>query len=75
VGDHLGHIKVFDLLSGIMTNELEGHDPQDGEISFIGYGDEDNTIITCGWDKLIKIHSDEIIENRNPRENVLRGKT
>ena len=74
MGDHLGHIKVFDLLSGIMTNELEGHDPQDGEISFIGYGDEDNTIITCGWDKLIKIHSDEIIENRNPRENVLRGK-
>lgn len=35
VGDHLGHIKVFDLLSGIMVSELESHD---GEISFIGYG-------------------------------------
>ena len=27
VGDHLGHIKVFDLLSGIMVNELDSHDP------------------------------------------------
>ncbi len=70
----MGHIKIFDLLSGIMTNELDGHDPENGEISFIGYGEEDNTIITCGWDKVIKVHSDEIIENKNPRENVLRGK-
>ncbi len=75
VGDHLGHVKTFDLLSGIMTHELDGHDPQDGEISFIGYADEDNTIITCGWDKVIKIHSDEVIENKNPKENVMRGKT
>jgi hypothetical protein len=26
-GDHLGKVKVFDLLSGVMVNELEGHDP------------------------------------------------
>ncbi len=58
-GDHLGRVKVFDLLSGVMINELEGHDPQDGEISFIGYGDSDNTIITCAWDRVIKIHMDE----------------
>ncbi len=74
VGDHLGKVKVFDLLSGVMTNELEGHDPQDGEISFIGYGDNDNTIITCGWDRMIKIHNDQVIELRNPKENVMRGK-
>lgn len=41
VGDHLGHVKVFDLLSGVMIHELDGHDPQDGEISFIGYGEDD----------------------------------
>lgn len=27
VGDHLGKIKVFDLLSGVMLHELDGHDP------------------------------------------------
>ena len=74
VGDHLGKVKVFDVLSGVMTNELDGHDPQDGEISFIGYGDDDNTIITCGWDRMIKIHSDEKVELKDPKENVLRGK-
>ena len=58
-GDHLGRVKVFDLLSGVMINELEGHDPQDGEISYLGYGDNDNTIITCAWDRMIKIHMDE----------------
>lgn len=26
-GDHYGRVKVFDLLSGVMVNELEGHDP------------------------------------------------
>ncbi len=41
VGDHLGHVKVFDLLSGVMIHELDGHDPQDGEISFIGYVGDD----------------------------------
>ncbi len=30
VGEDLGHNKVFDLLSGTMTNELDRHDPQDG---------------------------------------------
>jgi hypothetical protein len=27
VGDHLGRIKVFDLLSGVEIKELDGHDP------------------------------------------------
>jgi hypothetical protein len=27
VGDHLGKVKVFDLLSGVNTYELDGHDP------------------------------------------------
>lgn len=73
-GDHLGKVKVFDLLSGVMVSELEGHDYQDGEISFIGYGDSDNTIITCGWDKTLKIHLDDKQSVRSARENVLRGK-
>jgi WD40 repeat protein len=75
VGNHLGQVKVFDLLSGIMTHQLEGHDPGDGEISFIGYGNEDNTIITAGWDRFIKIHSDETSEHKDPKQNVLRGKS
>ena len=57
-----------------MVHELDGHDPQDGEISFIGYGDDDATIITCGWDRVIKIHSDKRDENKSSKENVLRGK-
>ena len=47
VGGHMGDIRVFDIFSGIMINEL---DPHDGEISFIGYGAGDNTIITSSWD-------------------------
>jgi len=74
-GDHHGRLKVFDLLSGVMTHELDSHDSHEGgEISFIGYGDDDNTIITCGWDRVIKIHMDEKVELKDPKENVLRGK-
>ena len=42
-----------------MTHELDSHDGADGEISFIGYGGNDYTIITCGWDRTIKVHMDE----------------
>ncbi len=59
LGSHLGELKVYDLQSGIMTLELEEHNSADGEVSFIGYGGEDHTIITCGWDKVIKVHMDE----------------
>ena len=64
VGSHLGTIKVFDLLSGVKINELERHggtgeEGVSGEISFIGYGNEDGTIITTSWDKFIKIHDDD----------------
>ena len=48
VGGHFGELKVYDLQSGIMTLELEDHNPADGEVCFIGYGGEDHTIITCG---------------------------
>lgn len=57
-GDHSGKVKVFDLFSGVMINELDSHDQTDGEISFIGYGNEDQTVITCAWDRFIKIHLD-----------------
>lgn len=71
VGDHNGNIKVFDLLSGVEISTYEGHD---GEISYIGYGDSDRTIITTGWDRVVKIHMDNKTERESPEEKVLRGK-
>ena len=44
-----------------MTHQLEGHSKDHGEISFIGYGGSDGTIITCAWDRIIKVHRDEKI--------------
>ena len=71
VGDHNGSIKVFDLLSGIKIAEYEGHD---GEISFLGYGGSDMTIISTGWDKVIKIHMENKTERESVDQKVLRGK-
>lgn len=73
IGDSLGHIKVFDIASGVMTHELESHGKEVGEISYIGYGGEDKTVITIGWDKTIKVHNDDANEIRKPHEKVLRG--
>ena len=47
-----------------MTLELENHDPLDGSVSFIAYGGEDHTIITAGWDRVIKVHMDEMLTNK-----------
>lgn len=74
VGSHLGKMKVFDLLSGVMINLLEGHSEENGEISFIGYGEGDLTIVTTAWDKTIKIHRDDRDEHKKPSQNVLREK-
>ena len=71
VGDHSGNIKVFDLLSGVEIAKLE---PHDNEISYIGYGNEDRTIISVSWDKVIKIHKDDKKEQEEPKDKVLRGK-
>jgi WD40 repeat protein len=38
---------------------LDQHNPFEGEISFLGYAGEDHTVITCGWDRVIKVHMDE----------------
>jgi len=46
--------------------ELEEHNPLDGEVSFIGYGGNDHTIITCGWDRTIKVHMDEMTGKKTP---------
>lgn len=69
VGSHTGEVKVFDLISGVNILTLDAHDPQEGEISFIGYGGEDHTIVTCGWDRVIKIHMDEVYDYSLPQEN------
>jgi len=74
VGSHLGKIKVFDLLSGVCTNNLESHSEENGEISFIGYGEDDLSIITTAWDKTIKIHKDDRDEQKKPHDNVMRAK-
>lgn len=74
VGSHLGKLKVYDILSGVMTNELDSHSEENGEISFIGYGDEDMSIITTAWDKTIKIHKDDRDEQKQPIDNVMRAK-
>ena len=57
-----------------MTLELEEHNPLDGEVSFIGYGGEDHTIITCGWDRTIKVHMDEMVHHKTAAQLVKRGK-
>ena len=44
-----------------MTHQLDGHSKEHGEISFIGYGEEDGTIITTAWDRKIKVYKDEKI--------------
>ena len=66
VGSHQGELKVYDLISGVNTLTLDSHDPQEGEISYIGYGGDDHTIITCGWDKMIKVHLDEKHDHSMP---------
>ena len=72
VGSHEGELKVYDIQSGYMYHKLESHDQKAGEISFIGYGGEDHTIISMGWDKKIKIHLDQYSETR--KSTVRRGK-
>jgi WD40 repeat protein len=74
VGSHLGKLKVFDILSGVCTNVLESHSEENGEISFIGYGDDDLSIITAAWDRTVKIHMDDRDEQKKPSDNVMRAK-
>jgi len=38
---------------------LDQHNPFEGEISFLGYSVHDHTVISCGWDRVIKVHMDE----------------
>jgi WD40 repeat protein len=42
----------------------------DSEVSFIGYGQEDKTIVTMGWDRKIKVHADD--RKMIPEDNVYR---
>ena len=64
IGSSQGELKIYDVQSGVHILDLEEHNPGDGEISFIGYGGEDHTIITCGWDKTIKVHMDEQVHHK-----------
>lgn len=79
VGSHNGEIKVFDLLSGVMISPLEPHKQDVGrglesvappEVSFIGYGGKDNTIITTSWDRSIKVHKDDRDVQNSADDNV-----
>jgi WD40 repeat protein len=59
---------VFDILSGVKTHELTSHNRDEGEIAYIGYGGDDGTIVTIGWDRTIMVHNDDPIQAK-----VLRG--
>ena len=74
IGSNKGELKVYDLLSGIMTHELEPHDGSGGEIAYIGYGGDDHTIVTAGWDRTVKVHMDERLEHISLTKKVKRGK-
>lgn len=74
IGSHLGKIKVYDILSCVMINQLDPHSDDNGEISFIGYGEDDLSIITTAWDKVIKVHKDDRDEQKKPADNVMRQK-
>jgi hypothetical protein len=50
IGNSLGQLKVFEILSGVKTRELTSHNIDEKEIANIGYGGEDGTIVTIGWD-------------------------
>ena len=45
---------------------------ESAEVSLIGYGDDDMTIITTSWDKSIKVHLDDRDEQKNPTDKRLR---
>ena len=63
VGDHEGRIKIFDIFSGICIKEVPIETGHSSEISYISYAGDDQTIISCSWDKKIKIHKDgDVIE-------------
>lgn len=74
IGSNQGKLTIYDLQSGVMTQELEEHNALDGEVSFVGYGGNDHTIITCGWDRTIKIHMDKIDHSKTLNAMVKRGK-
>ena len=61
-------------MSGINILTLDQHNPHEGEISYIGYAGQDNNIITCGWDRVIKVHSDEKQELSVESKGVLKVK-
>lgn len=68
LGSSNGEVKIFDLISGKVTLALDSHDPQEGEVSYIGYGNDDHTVVTCGWDRVIKVHMDEVKDYAMPDE-------
>ena len=61
-------------MSGINILTLDQHNPHEGEISYIGYSGQDNNIITCGWDRVIKVHSDEKQEITVNSKGAVRAK-
>lgn len=71
VGSQQGELKICDLNSGVTLIELDAHDPQEGEISFIAYGGEDHTVVTAGWDRVIKVHMDEKYDYSLPQESQM----
>jgi len=60
LGDHNGNIKVFDILSGICIGTMKQEFAHTSEVSFIAYAGNDLNIVSCSWDKKIKVFWDGI---------------
>ncbi len=66
-----GDIVALDVFSGLTIAKYSNHAQ---EISMLLYNDENQLLITGGWEKRIKIHNDtQHLERIENRENVLRN--
>lgn len=66
-----GDIVALDVFSGLTIAKYSKHVQ---EISMLLYNDDNQLLITGGWEKRIKIHNDtQHLERIENRENVLRN--
>ena len=55
VGDHSGHISMYDPMSGVPLKPLRSHSQ---EVTGLCYVDADHIVISSSWDRKIVIHND-----------------
>lgn len=63
IGDSAGKIRVFNYQTGSYMKSLQGHD---GEVSYLGYCNDDRTVLSVGkLDRCIKMHDERPIEDQH----------